>query len=59
MNCDAQKLYVIYGDNPDEMINKLFSKVKIEERINKNARIGIKPNLVVAKPADLGATTSE
>lgn len=59
MNCDAQKLYVIYGDNPDEMINKLFSKVKIEERIDKNARIGIKPNLVVAKPADLGATTSE
>ena len=39
------------------MINKLFSKVKIEERIDKNARIRIKPNLVVAKPADLGATT--
>ena len=51
MNRSRQMLYVIYGDNPYEMINQVLSEIKIEDLIDRNARIGIKPNLVVAKPA--------
>ena len=52
------KIYVSYGDNPQEMIFDLLSSIKIENFINKDALIGIKPNLVVAKPSTSGATTS-
>ena len=52
------KIYVSYGDNPQEMIFDLLSSIKIEDFINKDALIGIKPNLVVAKPSTSGATTS-
>lgn len=47
-----------YGDNPQEMISDLLATIKIEDFINKDALIGIKPNLVVAKPSSSGATTS-
>lgn len=53
-----EDIYVIYGDKPKKMIKEILSKIKIEEAISKNARIGIKPNLVVAKPSTSGATTS-
>lgn len=53
-----EDIYVIYGSTPKEMIKEVLSKIKIEETIDKNARIGIKPNLVVAKPSTSGATTS-
>ncbi|NLY44091.1 MAG: DUF362 domain-containing protein [Clostridiaceae bacterium] len=50
---------IIYGDNPKQMVKELLEVVKPEEEIiNKNALIGIKPNLVVAKPSSSGATTS-
>ncbi len=51
-------LRVIYGDNPKQMVKELLAEIKPETEIDKKALIGIKPNLVVAKPASSGATTS-
>jgi uncharacterized protein (DUF362 family) len=49
---------IIYGDNPKQMIKELLEAIKAEKGIDKNALIGIKPNLVVAKPSSSGATTT-
>lgn len=49
---------IIYGDNPKQMVKELLEAIKPEEEIDKDALIGIKPNLVVAKPSSSGATTS-
>jgi len=49
---------VIYGDNPRQMVKELLEAIKPEKEIEKNALIGIKPNLVVAKASSSGATTS-
>ena len=49
---------VIYGDNPGQMVKELLEAVRPEEEIDKNALIGIKPNLVEAKPSSSGATTA-
>jgi len=46
---------VIYGDNPKQMVTELLEVMKPEEEIDKNALVGIKPNLVVAKPSSLPA----
>jgi uncharacterized protein (DUF362 family) len=55
-------LYVMYGDNPEEMAAAILKKMQIKEDLQKVNReeplIGIKPNLVVAKPSHSGATTS-
>lgn len=51
-------LTVIYGNTPKQMVKELLTTLKIEDDIDKNANIGIKPNLVVAKPSNSGATTS-
>lgn len=49
---------IIYGDKPKQMVKELLEVIKPEEEIDKDALIGIKPNLVVAKPSSSGATTS-
>ncbi|MDD2221374.1 MAG: DUF362 domain-containing protein [Clostridia bacterium] len=51
------KLFVIYGDHPLEMTEAILDIVKLADKIPDGARVGIKPNLVVAKPASEGATT--
>ncbi|QGU00238.1 Iron-sulfur cluster-binding protein [Candidatus Syntrophocurvum alkaliphilum] len=51
-------LYVIYGDQPKKMIMHLLDDIKVADEIPKDSLIGIKPNLVLAKPATSGATTS-
>lgn len=51
-------LYIIYGNTPKQMVKKILGALKIEDTISKDAYIGIKPNLVVAKPSTSGATTS-
>lgn len=58
MNMHNDNIYVIYGDDPKGMILELLNKIKPEEGILQQANIGIKPNLVVAKPSTSGATTS-
>lgn len=57
MNRDL--LYIMYGSEPKKMVQRALEETNILEDIpHKNSLIGIKPNLVVAKPAELGATTS-
>jgi len=55
---DKNKIYVIYGNTPKTMIHNLLNEIKPEKEIPQQAYIGIKPNLVVAKPSTSGATTS-
>ncbi len=57
MNKDL--LYIIYGSNPKDMVKEALEKTKLLDDIpHKDSLIGIKPNLVLAKPSELGATTS-
>lgn len=52
-------LYIIYGSDPKDMVQRALEETNILEDIpSKDSLIGIKPNLVVAQPAELGATTS-
>ena len=53
-----KNIHVIYGDNPKTMVLEVLEKVKPERGLSTEAKIGIKPNLVVAKPSTSGATTS-
>ena len=56
---DKNKVFVMYGSEPKSMVQKILNEMNIIKNIpSKNSLIGIKPNLVVAKPAELGATTS-
>ncbi|RKD33470.1 DUF362 domain-containing protein [Thermohalobacter berrensis] len=55
---DKNDIYIIYGNNPNLMVKKILSKTNFNPNIDKNALIGIKPNLVVSKPSTSGATTS-
>ena len=53
----SNQLYVIYGEDMARMTEQLLSAADLAGRIPAGAKIGIKPNLVVAKPASNGATT--
>lgn len=53
----ADRLYVSYGQNPSAMIKELLTQLDVASTIPQGARIGLKPNLVVARPAWEGATT--
>jgi uncharacterized protein (DUF362 family) len=55
---DKQSIYVIYGNSPREMVPGLLKHAGILKELDKTVHIGIKPNLVVAKPHTSGATTS-
>ena len=56
-----EKLYVIYGNKGEEMARAIMEQMNIArdlEAIKKeNPLICLKPNLVVAQPAQWGATT--
>lgn len=55
---ERNEILIIYGQRPQEMAKEILKAAKIEEDIgDKKRKIGIKPNLVVARPADGGATT--
>lgn len=55
---NPNEIFVIYGNTPQSMVQELLAHIQLEREIDRNSRIGIKPNLVVAKPATSGATTS-
>ncbi|HEX7715220.1 MAG TPA: DUF362 domain-containing protein [Bacillota bacterium] len=55
---NPNEIFVIYGNTPQSMVQELLAHIQPEREIDRNSRIGIKPNLVVAKPAAGGATTS-
>jgi uncharacterized protein (DUF362 family) len=55
---DKNEIFVIYGDKPADMAVKLAEAADLEALIgDRRKRIGLKPNLVVSRPADGGATT--
>lgn len=60
MNSD--KLYVIYGQNPEEMAITLLNGINLADDLSalskKRPLIAIKPNLVVPQISEWGATTS-
>ena len=51
-------IHIIYGNDPCKMVYDALVKTQIANELNPQMHIGIKPNLVVAKPASQGATTS-
>ena len=52
------QIWKLYGTEYKEMTKELLSKTDLASLIgDKKKRIGIKPNLVVASPAEFGATT--
>lgn len=53
-----EDIYVIYGKKPKSMVKELLEKSDIISEIPQGATIGLKPNLVVSKGAETGATTS-
>jgi uncharacterized protein (DUF362 family) len=55
---NSNQIRVIFGDDPKSMVKEILNYIKPESEIDKSALIGIKPNLVVAKPSSSGATTS-
>lgn len=64
-NNDNNDIYVIYGDRPKEMAGQIMTAMNIAQKLAEIQKkkggdeiiIGLKPNLVVAQPADWGATT--
>ncbi len=54
---NSNEIYVLYGNQPVKMAKEILEAVKLADSIPKDAKIGIKPNLVVAKTPDSGATT--
>ena len=54
----SNKIWKIFGTDYKEMTKKILAAADLAGRIgDKKTRIGIKPNLVVASPAQFGATT--
>lgn len=51
------RIYINYGLDMPEMTNELMEAAEISKRIDSGMRVCIKPNLVVARIADEGATT--
>ena len=55
---ERNDILITYGTDPAEMAKRVLNAAGIENMIpSKSSRIGLKPNLVVAKPAESGATT--
>lgn len=51
------RITIVYGEDPRAMVEVLLMRLKPEADLPREATIGIKPNLVLAKPASSGATT--
>ena len=55
---DEHRIWKIYGTDYKEMTKKILAAADLAARIGDHGkRIGIKPNLVVASPAEFGGTT--
>jgi uncharacterized protein (DUF362 family) len=55
---EKDEAFVVYGNTPLEMAYALARAARLEDLIgDRKKRVGLKPNLVVARPADGGATT--
>jgi uncharacterized protein (DUF362 family) len=55
---EKNEILVVYGDKPAEMAVKIAEAAGLAELIgDRKKRVGLKPNLVVSRPAGEGATT--
>ncbi|HLV09810.1 MAG TPA: DUF362 domain-containing protein [Halanaerobiales bacterium] len=52
------EIHIIYGDQAIKMTRALLTNLNLEQKLDREMLIGIKPNLVLDKPSDSGATTS-
>lgn len=55
---DKKDIILTYGTNVAQMTREVLEKANLAAMIPAGARVGIKPNLVVAHTHDTGATTS-
>lgn len=55
---NKQEIHVIYGSDYRKMIYEVLSRIDLAKVLHPDMHIGLKPNLVVAKKASEGATTS-
>ncbi|WP_343208132.1 DUF362 domain-containing protein [Anaerolentibacter hominis] len=56
---DTNQIIVTYGNDPAKMTKDILDAAGLAGRLpDKKSLIGLKPNLVVAKPASSGATTT-
>lgn len=55
--CKGGHVYVVYGENARDMAKRLLVEAGVPGAIPRGAKISLKPNLVVSKPAAEGATT--
>lgn len=53
-----KELHVIYGKQPGKMVYEILEKMEIAKQLTPDMAVGLKPNLVVAKEASSGATTT-
>ena len=51
------QLVINYGDQAKKMVKELLKKIKIEDELERNDLIALKPNLINATKSDQGATT--
>jgi len=54
----SNRIFVQYGNDPKEMVKAVLRRASIAAALDKNASYALKPNLVVGKPAETGATTT-
>ncbi|MDR2102195.1 MAG: DUF362 domain-containing protein [Treponema sp.] len=55
---EQNEILVIYGDDPGDMARRLAEAADLAALIgDRKKRVGLKPNLVVSRPAEEGATT--
>lgn len=54
----TNQIYLSYGQRPQQMIGELLEAIDLAGMIPPGAQVGLKPNLVVARPSHEGATTS-
>lgn len=52
------EIHVIYGSQPLRMIKEILAAINLASELDKDMKIALKPNLVLARPARDGATTS-
>lgn len=55
---NKEDIYVIYGTDYARMTHEILDRMQVLKKLKPDMKIGIKPNLVVAKQAGSGATTS-
>ena len=55
---EKNKIAVVYGQDMRDMVQQLMEYADIASQLHDGMKIGIKPNLVVAKRPDSGATTN-